>query len=142
MKSTSRVESTAAAFSQVQEAKVKVSMVFDIKNHICRRKLKLTLRTAATGTGLTSNSLVLGDGALTGALASWARAYFKYVSIMCLPNYQNSGITYGMSSGDLKQRSRKKLCCSCSGGRSADRRSTWPGRHRRRSRLWWSCSRW
>jgi hypothetical protein len=141
VKSTSRAESTAAAFSQVQEAKVKVSREFKTTNHI-RRKLNLTLRTAATGTGLTSNSLVLGDGALTSALASWTRAYFKNVSIKFHPNYRNSGITYGMSSGDPKRCSQKKLCCSCSSGRSAGRRSTWPGRHRRRSRLWWSCSRW
>lgn len=141
MKSTSRAESTAAAFSQVQEAKVKVSREFKTTNHFCR-KLELTLRTAATGTGLTSNSLVLGDGALTGALASWARAYFEHVSIKVHPNYQNSGITYGMSSGDPKRCSRKKPCCSCSSGHFAGHRSTWPGRHRHRSRLGWSCSRW
>jgi hypothetical protein len=33
-----------------------------------------SLRTAATGTLLTSDRLVLSDRALTGALASWARA--------------------------------------------------------------------
>lgn len=101
MKSTSRADSTAAAFSQVQEAKVKVSREFKTTNHI-GRKLELTLRTAATGTSLTSNSLVLGDRALTGALTSWARAYFEYVSIKLHLNYQNSGVTYGMSSGDPK----------------------------------------
>lgn len=69
VKSTSRAESTAAAFSQVQEAGVKVSRAFDTTNHISRRRLKLTLRTAATGTLLTSDRLVLSDRALTGALA-------------------------------------------------------------------------
>jgi hypothetical protein len=54
---------------------------------------------------------------------------------MFLQDDQNSVITYGMNSEDQIRCSRKKPYCSCSGGRSVGRRSTWPGRHRRRSHL-------
>lgn len=130
VKSCSRADSTASAFSQVQEATgyVRMSHHFDFimaeletyqkdgyRRHksrpgrACSRRQRAHRCTDQRGESL---KIILVSNDL--------------ISVLII----RKDSTYGKSSGAPRSRSQRKPCCKCSEGQTPCHRSTWPERRR------------
>lgn len=142
VKSCSRADSTASAFSQVQEAIRYVRILIFIATVVkvitywkdgFRRHKSRPGRACSR-----SQRARRCTGQRRESLGIILESKFLIISRLSIW----SGPTYGKSSGDPRSRSQRQPCCRCSGEQTPCHRSTWPEQRRRSQRLGWSYSRW